>query len=62
MIVVGVVILVLLASFVVNLLVVILQLLAVVIGIVLVLGGIAMVLFGRWFWRQGPRGWGPAMT
>jgi hypothetical protein len=63
MIVVGVAILVLLASFVVDVLFIILQLLAVIIGIVLVLGGIAMLFFGRWFWGRRSSHWEqPATT
>lgn len=59
MIVVGALILILMASFVVNVIVMILELLAVVVGIVLVLGGVAMLMFGRWFLGRGPRNWGP---
>jgi uncharacterized membrane protein HdeD (DUF308 family) len=59
MILVGAVVLIVLGSFLVNVLVTILELLAVIVGIVLVLGGIAMLLFRRRFWRRGPPGWGP---
>lgn len=59
MVLAGLVILILLASFVVSVIFVILELLAVIVGIVLVLGGIAMFLFGRGFRRWGPREWGP---
>lgn len=51
MILFGVAVLVVLASFVVSILVVILQLLAVIVGIFLVLGGIVLLVFGRRPWR-----------
>ncbi|MDA4127137.1 MAG: hypothetical protein OK452_08065 [Thaumarchaeota archaeon] len=56
MILVGALVLILLAGFVVNIIVVILQLLAVIAGIFLVLGGIALLVGGRW-WRRGPWDW-----
>ena len=59
MILVGIAVLILLASFVVSVIVTILELLVVMVGILLVLGGIAVLLFGRRVWRRGPWGWGP---
>ncbi len=53
MILVGAFVLILLAGFVVNIIVVILQLLAVIIGIFLVLGGLVLLVGRRW-WRRGP--------
>ena len=58
MILVGVAVLILLASFVVNVLVVILQLLAVIAGILLILGGVALLVGRRWWRRGGPSDWG----
>jgi membrane-bound ClpP family serine protease len=55
MIVLGLLILVFLASFVVSVILVILQLLAVVVGILLVAGGVALLVFGRWLRGDGPR-------
>jgi amino acid permease len=54
MIIVGLAVLILMASFVVSLIWVILQLLVVIVGIILVFGGIAALLFGRRFRRGGP--------
>lgn len=64
MILVGVAVIILLASFIVSVIVTLLELLAAVVGVVLVVGGIAMILFGRRMWRRGPWGWGehPANT
>ncbi|MDG7007450.1 MAG: hypothetical protein JRN06_04300 [Nitrososphaerota archaeon] len=64
MILVGVAVLVLLASFIASVIVTLLELLAVIVGLALVLGGIAMLLFGRRMWRRGPWRWGgpPAST
>ena len=58
MVLVGAVVLILLASFIVSGIVTLLELLAVIVGIGLVLGGIAMLLFGGRMWRRGPWGWG----
>jgi uncharacterized membrane protein HdeD (DUF308 family) len=57
MILVGAVILILLASFVVSIIVTILELFLVIIGIFLVLGGIAAILFGGRWRRRAPWGW-----
>ena len=64
MVLAGVAILILLASFIVSVNVTLLELLAVIVGILLVLGGIALLLFGRRMWRRGPWWWGgpPAST
>ena len=59
MVVAGALILILMASFVVNVIVIILELLAVIVGIVLVLGGVAMLMFGRWSPWRGPQRWEP---
>jgi len=58
MIIVGAIVLVLLAGFILSVIITLLKVLAVVIGIILVIGGIAMIIFGgRWsrrrFWRWG---------
>ena len=50
MILVGIAVLILLASFVVSVIVTLLELLVVMVGILLVLGGIAVLLFGRRVW------------
>jgi len=64
MILVGFIVLIVLASFIVSVIVTILELLAVIVGIILVLGGIALVIFGRKGWRLRPWDWGenPART
>jgi hypothetical protein len=61
---VGVAILILLASFVVSVIVTLLELLAVIIGVALIIGGMAMLLFGRRMRGRGPWSWGgpPAST
>jgi hypothetical protein len=61
---VGVVILIVLASFILSVIVFLLELVAVIIGIVLVLGGVAMVLYGRKWWggERWERGPPPAST
>jgi len=58
MILVGAVVLLVLASFIVSVIVTILELLAVIVGIILILGGIVFIVFGRRGWRRGPWDWG----
>jgi len=60
----GIALLILLASFIVSVIVTLLELLAAIVAVVLILGGIAMFLFGRRMWWRGPWGWGehPAST
>lgn len=58
MVLVGALILIVFASFVVNLIVEILELLVVIVAILLVLGGIALIVGGRW-WRGRRWEWGP---
>jgi len=57
MILVGVAVLILLASFIVSVIVTLLELLAVIVGIILVVAGIGILLFGRRRWRRAPWGW-----
>ncbi len=59
MILIGALVLILLSSFIVNVIVTLLELLAVIVGVVLVLGGIAMLIFGRRFWGRRGWSWGP---
>lgn len=54
MILVGALVLVLLASFIVSIIIVILELLAVIIGIILILGGVAAIVVGPRWWGRGP--------
>jgi uncharacterized membrane protein HdeD (DUF308 family) len=64
MIVIGAVILIVLAGFIVSVIITLLKVLVAVVGIFLVLGGIAMMLFGGRFWRGRRWGWDehPAST
>jgi len=59
MIVIGAIVLVLFAGFILSVIMTLLEVLAVVIGIVLVIGGIAIMIFGGRWWRRGPWRWGP---
>jgi hypothetical protein len=58
MIILGAIILVFLAGFILSVIITLLKVLAIVIGIILVMGGIAMMLFGGRWWRRGPWRWG----
>jgi uncharacterized membrane protein HdeD (DUF308 family) len=58
MVVLGAIILVILAGFILSVIITLLKVLAVVIGVVLVVGGIALMLFGGRLWRRGRWGWG----
>jgi protein-S-isoprenylcysteine O-methyltransferase Ste14 len=62
MILVGAVVLILLASFIVSVLITILELFAVIVGVILVLGGIAVFLFGGRWWGRRPWDEHPAAT
>lgn len=62
MVLVGLAILILLASFVVSIIVTIIELLVVIVGIFLILGGLAMLIFGRRGWRRGSWIWGGPET
>ena len=57
MIVTGVIVLILLASFIFTVIVFLLELLAVIIGIVLVLGGIAAIAVGPKWWKRRRWDW-----
>ena len=57
MVLVGAVILILLAGFIVSVIVTLAKLLFVVVGIILVLGGIAALVVGPRWWKRRPFGW-----
>jgi len=58
MIILGAVILVLFAGFILSVIITLLKVLAVVLGVVLVVGGIALMLFGGRWRRRRPWQWG----
>jgi len=58
MIILGGIILVVFAGFILSVIVTLLKVLAVVMGVVLVVGGIAMMLFGGRLWGRRPGRWG----
>jgi membrane protein YdbS with pleckstrin-like domain len=57
MIVVGAVILIFLAGFIVSVIVTLAKLLLVVVGIILVLGGLAALFIGPRWWKRRPFDW-----
>jgi uncharacterized membrane protein HdeD (DUF308 family) len=57
MIVLGAIILIFLAGFIVSVIVTLLKALVAVVGMVLLLGGVAMILFGGRWRRRRPWGW-----
>lgn len=59
MILLGLGVLIIMASFIVTVLVTLLQLLAVFVGIFLLLGGIAIAIFGGRFGKRRREFWGP---